>query len=382
MTTIIENEGRTLQNLMQQVLDQEARQADFIAPTNQAQFRTIGENEGRKSEIVLEGYKGEPTKHLAVNGVAFDQIASHANIDVRTARRLRDNYTENWDQLVNAIWQKEPANRMIRSHMFSDTHGSARAWLSDKFKTYDNSDLLQSVLPELMESDANWKIVNADITDRRMYARFKSETITGEGANVGDIMALGLGISNSETGHGSVQVFQINWTLACLNGMQTENRHRKSHITTARGDSETWGLLSDEAKDLDNRALSAKMRDITRAYASRESFDEVLEKMKQAASDVIEGTYTQGAVDQLGQVLRIPKKQTSNILEGLINTIGQSGYENDKPISRATLLNAVTAAAHNAPADQVDDWQKLGGDVLNMTRANWQAVSKASLQAA
>ena len=134
MSHVIENEGRTLSNLMQQVLDQEARQADFIAPTNQAQFRTIGENEGRKSEIVLEGYKGEPTKHLAVNGVAFDQIASHANIDVRTARRLRDNYTENWDQLVNAIWQKEPANRMIRSHMFSETNGQARAWLSDKFK--------------------------------------------------------------------------------------------------------------------------------------------------------------------------------------------------------------------------------------------------------
>ncbi len=382
MSHVIENEGHTLQNLLLKVKNQQEQQADFIAPTNQAQFRTIGENEGLKSEIVLEGYKGEPTKHLTLNGVAFDQIASHANIDVRTARRLRGNYTEILDQLINAIWQKEPANRMIRSHMVSDTHGSARAWLSDKFKTYDNSDLLQSVIPELMESGANWKIVNADITDRRMYARFKSETITGEGANVGDLMALGLGISNSETGHGSVQVFQINWTLACLNGMQTENRHRKSHITTARGDAETWGLLSDEAKDLDNRALSAKMRDITRAYASRESFDEVLEKMKQAASDVIEGTYTQGAVDQLGQVLRIPKKQTSNILEGLINTVGQSGYENDKPISRATLLNAVTAAAHDAPADQVDDWQKLGGDVLNMTRANWQAVSKASLQAA
>lgn len=381
MTYKMENDRLTLTNLMQKVIDQNARQADFLVPTNQALYRSIDTGDSIQSEIVLEGKGGEPTRHLNVNGVAFDQIAAHANIDVRTARRLRDNYTDNWDGLVNKIWEKEPANRMIRSHMFGETHGQARAWLSDKFKTYDNQDLLESVLPSLMESDAEWKIVNADITDRRMYARFKSEVITGEGANVGDLMALGLGISNSETGHGSIQIFQINWTLACLNGMQTENRHRKSHITTARGDSETWGILSDEAKDLDNRALSAKMRDITRAYASRESFDRVLDQMKQAAADVIEGTYTQGAIDQLGQVLKIPKKQTSNILEGLIQTVGQAGYENSRPISRATLLNAVTACAHNADADSVDDWQKLGGDVLNMTAANWQAVSRASIAA-
>ena len=58
-----------------------------------------------------------------------------------------------------------------------------------------------------------------------------------------------------------------------------------------------------------------------------ESFDAVLEQMKAAAGDVIEGTYTQGAVEQLGKVLAIPKKQTSTIFDGLLSTIGQSGYE-------------------------------------------------------
>ena len=180
---------------------------------------------------------------------------------------------------------------------------------------------------------------------------------------------------------GSIQVFQINWTLACLNGMQTENRHRKSHITSARGDSDVWSVLSDEAKIADNAALSLKLRDLVRNYASRESFELVLEKMRQAAGDVIEGDYTQGAVNQLGKVLALPKKQTANILDGLIATVGQSGYENNRPISRATLLNAVTACAHKADADSVDDWQKLGGDVLNMRPADWASISRASIAA-
>lgn len=381
MSHRIENEGQTLQNLLFKVQDDAQKQADFTVPTDQVLYRSYDRGDSVQSEIVLEAEKGEPTRHLTLNGVAFDQIARDAEIDVRTARRLRSGYREQWDNLVNAIWQREPTLRILRTHMHGDTHGVARAWVSNKFKIFDHHDMLQAVLPSLMESDAEWKIVNADVTDRRMYARFKSEIITGEGANVGDTMALGLGISNSETGHGSVSVFQINWTLACLNGMQTENRSRKSHITTARGDSETWGILSSEAKNADNKALALQMRDISREYSSRESFDAVLEKMKSAAQDILEGSNAKAACDKLGQVLKIPQKNHENLFNGLLQTIGQSGYNDQRPISRATLLNAVTACAHDSHADQVDYWQGLGGQVLNLSEGKWRDINKASVTA-
>ena len=163
--------------------------------------------------------------------------------------------------------------------------------------------------------------------------------------------------------------------------MQTQNRTRKNHVTNSRGDADTWSILSDEAKTADNAALSLKMRDIVREYASRESFDRVLEQMRAAADDVIEGDFVQGATEKLAQILTIPKKETGLVLQGLIDTIGQSGYEKDKPISRATLVNAVTACAHKADDDSVDDWQKLGGDVLNLSAADWSAVSRASIAA-
>ena len=38
-----------------------------------------------------------------------------------------------------------------------------------------------------------------------------------------------------------------------------------------------------------------------------------------------------------------------------------------QPVTRATMVNAVTAVAHKADADSVDDWQRLGGRVLDFT---------------
>ena len=200
-----------------------------------------------------------------------------------------------------------------------------------------------------MESEASWKIVNCAITQKKMYIRLKSELITGTGANLNDLMAHGIGLSNSETGAGSISAFGINWTLACLNGMQTQNITRKSHITSAR-DGDTWNILTEETKQADNHSLKLQLRDIVSSYASRDTFDENLEKMKLASEDIINVESTE-AVENL---------------------------ENDKPVNRATMINAVTRVANTAKADEVDFWQKLGGSVLNMRKTDWNRVAMAS----
>jgi Cu/Ag efflux pump CusA len=98
----IENSQNTLSNLLAKVQDNAARSADFLVPTNQAQFKT----EEGKSQIILEANEGLPTTQLRVNNVAFNQIANKAGIDVRTASRLRDGYATEFDGLINAIWEK------------------------------------------------------------------------------------------------------------------------------------------------------------------------------------------------------------------------------------------------------------------------------------
>ena len=383
MTHTIENSNGQLLDLMQKVKDQSERSKDFIAPTNALQIQTLNKDgspaddsdQAKFSRIGVEREDGEPTYMYNANDVALSQIGQRAGIDSRTMQRLQQGYPTQFDSVINAIWQKEPKNTMIRTFMDSNTHGIARAVLSDKFKTFDNTNLLNSAIPQLMESEAQWKVVNADVTDKRLYLRLKSEVITGEGANRGDLMASGIGLSNSEVGAGSVQVYQMYWTLACLNGMQTENRHRQSHITSSQADGETWKMLSSEAKDADNKALELKVRDLVAGYTSRESFDEVIDKMKTAGQDVIEGSVN-NAVDNLGKVINLTKKETASVLDGLMATIGQEGYAGN-PVSRATMVNAVTNVANRVDADEMDDWQRRGGQILNMNKTDWNRVAVA-----
>jgi hypothetical protein len=205
-----------------------------------------------------------------------------------------------------------------------------------------------------------------------MYLRLKSEVQKGD-AGVGDVMANGIGLGNSEVGSGSIIVYGMTWTLACLKWYDHGKKHRSSHITSAR-DSDDWGLLSGEAKDADNRALELKVRDLVHSYASRENFDAVLESMRLAKLDMIEGEKSE-AVQSLGKVLQLTKKETSNVLDGLLNTIGQSGYEAGSPVTRATLVNAVTNVANFADIDDVDLWQNRGGQVLNLNRNDWARVA-------
>jgi hypothetical protein len=63
-----------------------------------------------------------------------------------------------------------------------------------------------------------------------------------------------------------------------------------------------------------------------------------------------------------------------------MQTIQQPGYSN-KPISRATIVNAVTAVAHTADADNVDDWYANGRAVLDLPRNQWETIAQTPLAA-
>ena len=373
--TIDNNENKLL-NLMKRVRDEQNRKADYIVPANHMQKRTIEDSNGKmKPQLIVEQRGGEPTLVMDFNDVSFNQYAVYNGIESRTARRLQDQAPSEFDALLNRLHSQDSNKRMLRT-FDNGSSSTLRANLSDKFKTFDNYDFLEASIPALLDrTEEAPEIMQADYTEKRMYMRFKFNAQTGEGANVGDLMANGIGFSNSETGHGSIAVWQNFWTLACTNGMQTDNRSRSAHITSAR-ESDVYGVLSQEAKDADNKAMALKLRDLEKSYSSRESFDEVLQKMRLAGADVAEDIEPVELANNAGRVLALTKQETSGLLNGLISTIGQAGYERDKPLTRATLINAVTACQHKAEKDDVDLWQRRGGQVLNMRASDWSRIKE------
>lgn len=375
----MENSQGTLQSLLATVQDQAARQADFVINTRDLNFATDDE---ANSRVIIEASKGEPTREFRVNDVAFDQIAERAGMDRRFARRLKADYPDVLDHAVRRIWDQESQPRMVRTFLDGqgECTGEHRAFLSNRFKTFDNHHLLEATLPTLMEDRAaGWEVVRGStVTDRRMYLRLKSRYITADRQrSVGDVMALGISISNSEVGMGSIMLKQLVWTLACLNGMVTNKSLRQSHLTGARdlGD-DIYAMLTDETKALDNAALAAKTKDVLIGMSQREELEKQVELFRRAADQTINGSGPE-AVETLGGILNLTKGQTSSVLDGLMSTIQQDGYRGH-PISKATLVNAVTAVQHKVEADEVDDWQEMGAKVLNLPAEQWARVAAAA----
>jgi hypothetical protein len=112
-------------------------------------------------------------------------------------------------------------------------------------------------------------------------------------------------------------------------------------------------------------------------------FEEVLEQMRAAAGDrVVNGmAVAQPAVEALGKILALTKAETSSVFDGLLATVQQPGYAG-QPLSRATMVNAVTGAARNAALDDVSEWHRRGSKVLNLPANQWKAVSEVPLPVA
>ena len=111
-------------------------------------------------------------------------------------------------------------------------------------------------------------------------------------------------------------------------------------------------------------------------------FESVLEDFARASEDLVEGglAAAQPAVQALGTVLKLSKAETSSVLDGLMDTIQQDGYRG-QPLSRATLVNAVTAVGHKAEPDMVSEWQSRGGRVLAMAKNQWASIAAVPVAA-
>ena len=366
---------KTFDEFMTELQEKSNQQHDFTIPMNQLQKSTT---EDGTPQLVIEQNGGVPTQKLGMNKHSFGQLYAQLDYNFKNAQVHQNKAPKEFDELTNALLRDNDSQRMIRTYETPDSYehnGMARAIVSEKFKRFDNIDLIQAISEPIKNSPAQFNVMNYDVSDTRFGIRFCSPIQTQSDVSaVGDHMSSGLAVGNSEVGKGSTSVAALAVTLACLNGMQVDEKFRSSHITSAQGE-EYFNILSQEAKDADNRALKLKLQSIVEHYSTPEFLEEICEKMRAASKDVIEGEFTPiETAEKLGKILALPKKQHSMIATGLFNKMQQDGFRN-RPVSRATLVNAVTNVSHSVPIDDVDSWEKMGGLVLNMSDKEFGRLS-------
>ena len=186
--------GRTLLELAQELTRQREAKKDYLVDTRNL---ILDATEDGGHILTMEN----PAKHvstiLGLNDIAHRQIGSTLNIPAKYYDKMRRENPELLAQNVNSWFAHDPQTRMVRT-----LDGTARAFLSDRYRRIDNFEIAETVLPIIGEiKDA--RIESCEVTDERMYIKVVNPRLQTE-VTPGDIVQSGILITNSEVGMGSM----------------------------------------------------------------------------------------------------------------------------------------------------------------------------------
>jgi hypothetical protein len=382
----LDNNTQVLAKGVANVLEQQQKQVDCYRTFGEVYFSLpwCGDNQRLIPTVTIEGQRGEPTVTRPLNDHALFQLMNKLNFDIRTARNVMPLAPASFTKLINDL-KDEKGNEISLIRSYDDAgvgQGYVRALLSKKYKLLDNADVIESILPTVANSEGNWEVVKTLFSDTKMLVSLKSRKFVGEPA-VGDTMALGLQFLNSEVGQGSCTLQQLMFTLACLNGMQTANNMRKTHLGKARSTEDLDVLTAHTKRKIADATLS-EIKDNVSYYSQEKSFNQQIELMRLAHEDTLPNNVDNFKLcESLANNLEDHnKKDNKLLLESLYKTINQDGYKN-KPISRATLVNTVTGVANlndrfnNADVQEIS--QKAGNKILHMSKSAWRNLTSSAI---
>lgn len=358
--------GKTLVELATEIQAQNEAKRDFIADTRSMSAVQIGDS----IDLALPdraSFKITPHAHR--------QIAQRLAIPQKYYDRM---HSENAGLLIaniNSWFQTKPERRMIRTMSKLGQHGSARAFLSDRYRPIDNFEVSEAILPILADFP-DMRIESCELTETRMYLKAIFPRIQTEVAR-GDVVQAGIVISNSEIGLGAVKVEPLIYRLVCTNGMiAADHAVRKYHVgrnTDGAEGAAAFEVYRDETLQADDRALMLKLQDVVKAAADQARFESIVAKMRETTTQQITGNPV-AAVEVLATRFTLNEVEKGSVLNHLIR---------GGDLSRFGMLNAVTRAAQDVPDyDRATEFERFGGEVLELPANDWRVIAEATKVAA
>lgn len=345
--------GMTLQELANEILRQKEAKQDYLASTAE-----LSMFDGAGLNVAQFGPHG-------VTEIGHQQVGDFAGIPRAFYRRLAKEQPDLLSQNVTTLLQAKPTNRMVRT-----LDGNVRAFLSPAYRRLDNHDLTEAMLPILNELPGGGQVLSAQITDRFLYLQVVVPAIEGE-VKVGDVVQAGLVISNSEVGLGRLQIEELIYRLSCKNGMITGSVLSRRHIGGRIGDSldEAVELYQADTIRADDLAFWMKVRDVLKHAVNETAFQASLNKMREAA-----GSEPIQDVPEATRILAKTEKLTDDEASSVLTFLAGGG-----DLSRYGLANAVTAMAQTVHSyDRSVDLQRVGGRIMEMPRAHWTQLARAT----
>ena len=355
----------TASELCQKLDQQLETKVDYLVSTknlyfmNDADHMWRADGEPIENSFSLAFETEDDRKVFGINEIAHGQISARLQIPKKYYDRMREDSPNLLRENVRHWFENESERRMIRT-LGGDT---ARAFLSEKYRPLDNWDLAQAVIPQLIEHKA--EIVSCDITESKMYIKAINYRSQGE-VEVGQPVASGVIVSNSEVGQGALFVAPYFERLICKNGMIANDwAKRKYHVGAKNSDGlsfdKAYELFTDKTKELTDQAFWHQVKDLVGAALDPNQLDEMLEPMRKGIDREIKGN----VIDKMAVIeknLGLDAEEKKGVLENLLkDSLGQTQW---------CLANAITRHAEDASSyDRATELESLGYTVATQSES-------------
>ena len=324
--------GVTLQQMLTEVKRQSESKEDYLIAPNRLRM----ESYGKEMFLHLSDDSGtELIEPMTITGIAHRQIGTHLRIPAAYYDRMREERPDLLAYNANTWFKQENSQRMLRT-----LDGSARAYLSNRYRRIDNIDIAGVTLP-ILGGLPDIRFESCQITESRMYIKAVNPRLQAE-VSPGDIVQAGVIISNSEVGLGSVSIQPLIYRLVCSNGM-----------------------VVNEAK-----AFVMKIQDTVRAAVEEARFAQVVGKMQEAKAAQMDTHDVPAVVKLASKEFHINDSESTGVLQRLIESNDLTLYG---------LSNAVTRHSQDVESyDRASELESIGYSILTMPPRQWSRINRAA----
>jgi hypothetical protein len=356
--------GLNLEQMAAEIMRQSKAKEDYIINTQNLSFEPCGD----QLLMRVVGDNGfDRIEPLDIRQIAHRQIGTHLSIPAKYYDRMLESYPELLAQNVNAWLHREPSQRMLRT-----LDGSARAFLSNRYRRLDNLEIAEAILPIIGEMQGA-RFESCQITESRMYLKVVNTRLEAE-VTPGDIVQAGMIISNSETGLGAVCIQPLVFRLVCSNGMVVNDAQtRRNHVGRVNSSDENFLLYSDKTIEADDLAFFLKIQDTVKAVVEEAKFATVVNQMREATGVRLNTADVPGVVKLASREFGISDRESEGVLQYLIEGNDLTLYG---------LSNAITRHSQDLEDyDRATDLEGIGYNILTMPRQQWSKINQVAMAA-
>lgn len=306
---------------------------------------------------------GVMSESFSLSSHAQKQISTRLRVPWRYYQRMREQHPDILETCVNGLLHREPETRMLRT-----LDGTARAFLSPRFRRLDDDQLIETVRPMFDNLDVDLEESSFGLTDTSMFMKVVSRKLERE-VRKGDPIKSGLVISNSEVGAGKMRVMPLIYRLVCSNGLvagKSIGRMERKHLGPEKKIAALAGELPFAPERADNDVWKEVVA-LTKQAVDADIFNSLVGQMADASERLFK-VAPATVVDRVGSLHRLADSERDGITAQLLAHEERSLFG---------VVNAFTRYAQDVDSyERSTELEEIAGELLEIPKSKWEKVSR------